>query len=78
MKFLPDIKIILVGCATLGLAPFTPEPHILGKIQWILGGAVGMQPIDWLDSLLHGLPYILLLLWLFDYVKRKYFVAAKN
>jgi hypothetical protein len=69
---------ILVGCATLGLAPFTPEPHIVGKIQWILGGAVGMKPIDWFDSLLHGLPWILLLLWIFDYVKRKYFVAPKQ
>lgn len=69
---------ILVGCATLGLAPFTPEPHIMGKIQWILGGAVGMKPIDWFDSLLHGLPWILLLLWIFDYVKRKYFVAPKQ
>lgn len=69
---------ILVGCATLGLAPFTPEPHIVGKIQWILGGAVGMKPIDWFDSLLHGLPWILLLLWIFDYVKRKYFVATKQ
>ncbi len=78
MKFLPDVKIILVACATLGLAPFTPEPHILGKMQWILGGAVGMQPIDWFDSLLHGLPWILLFLWLFDYVKRKYFVTAKK
>ena len=69
---------ILIGCATLGLAPFTPEPHIVGKVQWILGGAVGMQPIDWFDSLLHGFPWILLLLWIFDYVKRKYFVAPKQ
>lgn len=76
MKFLPDIKMILIGCATLGLAPFTPEPHIVGKVQWILGGAVGMQPIDWFDSLLHGFPWILLLLWIFDYVKRKYFTAT--
>lgn len=67
---------ILIGCATLGLAPFTPEPHIVGKVQWILGGAVGMQPIDWFDSLLHGFPWILLLLWIFDYVKRKYFTAT--
>jgi hypothetical protein len=50
----------------------------VGKIQWILGGAVGMKPIDWFDSLLHGLPWILLLLWIFDYVKRKYFVAPKQ
>lgn len=69
---------ILVGCATIGLAPFTPEPHIVGKLQWILGGAVGMQPIDWFDSLLHGFPWILLIIWVFDYIKRKYFVIAKK
>ncbi|WP_421896504.1 hypothetical protein [Marinoscillum sp.] len=24
---------------TLGLAPFVPEPHVWGKIQWVLGGS---------------------------------------
>jgi len=28
----------LLLCATLGLAPFFPEPHLWGKIKWILGG----------------------------------------
>ena len=30
-------KLFLLTSLTLGLAPFNP-PHILGKIQWILGG----------------------------------------
>lgn len=47
-------------CLTLGLAPFFPEPHIVGKIRWIAGGANGMQLIDWWDTLLHGFPYLLL------------------
>jgi hypothetical protein len=51
---------------TLGLAPFNP-PHILGKLQWILGGKAfsgkdAMQAQDWLDVLLHGSPWILLLI----------------
>lgn len=54
-------KILALGCLTLGLAPFVPEPHIWGKIKWILGGAEGMQFMDWFDVLLHGLPWILLL-----------------
>ena len=48
-------------CLTLGLAPFFPEPHIVGKIRWIAGGANGMQLIDWWDTLLHGFPYLLLI-----------------
>ncbi len=46
---------------TLGLAPFFPEPHLVGKIRWIAGGANGMQLIDWADALMHGLPWLLLI-----------------
>ncbi len=44
---------------TLGLAPFVPEPHVWGKVQWVLGGAAGMQPMDYFDLLLHGTPWLL-------------------
>lgn len=50
---------ILMLCATLGLAPFSPEPHIVGKIKWVAGGAVGMKFMDWGDLLFHGFPWIL-------------------
>ncbi|ULC59081.1 hypothetical protein MBM09_14345 [Flaviramulus sp. BrNp1-15] len=63
MKFLKDIKVAILLCLTLGLAPFFPEPHIWGKIKWILGGAKGMQLMDWFDVLLHGFPWVLLI-WL--------------
>ncbi len=46
---------------TLGLAPFTPEPHVVGKLRWVLGGAAGMSVVDWLDMLLHLTPWLLLL-----------------
>jgi hypothetical protein len=63
MKFLQDIRIILIACATIGLAPFLPEPHIWGKLKWIYGGATGMQAMDWLDTLLHGFPWLLLIIY---------------
>ena len=46
---------------TLGLAPFFPEPHLAGKIRWVLGGAVGMQPMDYFDLVLHGSPWVYLI-----------------
>ncbi|MCB0487640.1 MAG: hypothetical protein KDC99_04140 [Cyclobacteriaceae bacterium] len=61
MNVLNDWKFVLLFCLSLGLAPFFPEPHIWGKLRWIAGGAVGMQPMDWFDTLFHGLPWILLL-----------------
>jgi hypothetical protein len=61
MKLLKNWKLFLILSLTLGLAPFTPEPHIIGKLKWISGGANGMQAIDWFDSLLHGLPWLFLI-----------------
>lgn len=61
MKILNDWRLIILLCLTLGLAPFFPEPHILGKIKWLAGGAVGMSAMDYFDVLLHGFPFILLI-----------------
>jgi hypothetical protein len=52
---------VLILCATLGLAPFFPEPHIWGKIRWIGGGANGMNLVDWGDLVMHGLPWVFLI-----------------
>tara|TARA_R110000868_G_scaffold220257_3_gene471412 strand:+ start:10009 stop:10233 length:225 start_codon:yes stop_codon:yes gene_type:complete len=54
-------KLIVLLCLTLGLAPYVPEPHVIGKIRWVLGGAHGMQLMDWFDLVLHGFPFILLI-----------------
>ncbi len=54
-------KLVILLCLTLGLAPFFPEPHIVGKVKWIFGGANGMQAMDWFDVLLHGFPFLLLI-----------------
>lgn len=60
-EIINDWKPLLLISLTLGLAPFAPEPHLFGKIRWIAGGAVGMQPMDWFDFLMHGTPWILLI-----------------
>jgi hypothetical protein len=61
MELINNWKIIILACLTLGLAPFLPEPHLWGKIKWMLGGAEGMQAADWFEVLLHGLPFLLLI-----------------
>ncbi len=61
MKLLNSFKVIVLLCLTLGLAPYYPEPHIIGKLNWIKGGATGMQLKDWWDVVLHGFPFVLLI-----------------
>lgn len=62
MNKLLTIQNTLLLSLTLGLAPFFPEPHIWGKIKWISGGAQGMAVADWFDVLLHGTPWVLLII----------------
>lgn len=58
---------LLMISLSLGLAPFFPEPHIWGKIKWVIGGAVGMQPMDWFDLFLHGTPWLILFVYSIHY-----------
>ncbi len=67
-----SIRLFLIISLTLGLAPFVPEPHIVGKVKWLAGGAVGMQPMDWFDLVLHGTPWILLVVALALEAKNKF------
>lgn len=62
---------IILICLTLGLAPFFPEPHIVGKLRWIWGGAKGMTLLDWGDTLMHGAPWALLLVYAGQDIIRK-------
>lgn len=67
-----NIQIAFLASITLGLAPFTPEPHLWGKLKWIYGGANGMQFKDWFDVLLHGTPWLVLIfLLIVELTKRK-------
>lgn len=62
LKLEENLKIWIMASLTLGLAPFVPEPHVWGKIKWVAGGAVGMSTVDWFDLLMHGTPWLLLIL----------------
>jgi len=55
-------RLALIASFTLGLAPFFPEPHIIGKLRWVAGGAEGMQLEDFFDLFFHGFPCLILLL----------------
>jgi len=61
-------------CATLGLAPFSPEPHLIGKLRWVAGGANGMALMDWGDLLMHGFPFV----WLAAVVLQDLFFKPKH
>lgn len=52
---------------TLGLAPFRPEPHLFGKIKWLLGGGEGMKLMDYWDTIMHGAPWIFLIVFTIQY-----------
>lgn len=53
---------LAIATLTLGLAPFTPQPHLWQKITWLAQGGQGMVWYDYFDLLLHGSPWVLLLL----------------
>ncbi|MFY0627012.1 MAG: hypothetical protein JXR07_11995 [Reichenbachiella sp.] len=56
-----NLRFLIALCLTLGLAPFFPEPHIVGKMRWVFGGGVGMKSLDYLDLVMHGTPWLLLI-----------------
>lgn len=63
IKWIADnTGLFLIASLTLGLAPFLPEPHLWGKLRWILGGAKGMQLMDYFDLVMHGFPWLLLII----------------
>lgn len=54
------LSLAIVGCLTLGLAPFMPEPHIWEKLKMLSAGTL-RRPVDIFDLCLHALPWLLLL-----------------
>ena len=66
------------GVLTLGLAPFSPEPHFFGKIKWIVGGANGMKAMDYFDFLIHSAPWFYLLYLIIIFLKATLIPSAKN
>ena len=53
--------ILVIACLTIGLAPFIPEPHIVEKLRMLFKGTLS-RPIDWFDLVMHGAPWVLLVL----------------
>ena len=47
----------VIACATIGLAPFVPEPHVVEKLRWLATGQP-FRPIDLFDLLMHGAPWL--------------------
>ena len=63
MKWLDKIPLItlVIIALLLGLAPFTPEPHLWEKLKMLATGEL-VKPIDIFDLFLHGTPVVLLVL----------------
>jgi len=52
---------LAIGALLLGLAPFTPQPHLLEKLNMLFAGTL-QRPVDIFDLCLHGaLPLLLLM-----------------
>lgn len=71
MKFISELPwgLIIIACLTLGLAPFTP-PHIWEKLRMLSQGRL-VRAIDWFDLVLHGTPWVLLLLKVVAFIQKK-------
>ena len=63
MNWLDEIPlgVVVLACLLLGLAPFVPEPHAWEKLKMLAAGTL-VRPIDILDLLLHGAPFVVLVL----------------
>ena len=52
---------LALAALALGLAPFFPEPHLWEKLKMLASGTLS-RPIDIIDLLMHGAPWVLLIL----------------
>lgn len=63
LAWLDNVPLIplAVGALFLGLAPFTPEPHLWEKLKMLAVGQL-TRPIDIFDLVMHAaLPFLLVL-----------------
>ncbi|MBA3027291.1 MAG: RND transporter [Desulfobacteraceae bacterium] len=61
--------VVIVLCATLGLAPFSP-PHIVEKLSMLMKGNL-VKPLDWFDLFFHGVPWIILIMKIVSFFAKK-------
>ncbi len=62
MKWLDKIPypLLIILALTLGLAPYTPLPHLAEKMTLLFAGEL-VRPVDVFDLLMHASPVVLLL-----------------
>jgi len=65
-----SLPLLIFLCLSLGLAPFSPEPHVLEKLRMLATGELN-RLIDIFDLLLHGTPWLLLSIKLILSLTRK-------
>lgn len=56
-----SLQMIVIACLFLGLAPFVPEPHLWEKLKMLSTGTL-VKPLDIFDLLMHGSPFVALIL----------------
>ncbi len=63
MAWLDEFSLVLIiaACLLLGLAPFTPEPHVWEKLKMLMEGNLS-RPLDIFDLFMHGAPFVILLM----------------
>lgn len=54
------LGVLVIAALTLGLAPFSPEPHIWEKLKMLAAGTL-TRPLDIFDLLMHAAPWALLI-----------------
>lgn len=54
-------SLLVILSLTLGLAPFTPVPHLIEKIVMLVSGNLN-KPIDIFDLIMHASPIALLVM----------------
>jgi hypothetical protein len=55
------LNVLIIAAVLLGLAPFSPEPHLWEKLKMLAAGTLS-RPIDIFDLLLHAAPGVLLII----------------
>ena len=61
----------IIGSLTLGLAPFTPQPHLFEKLQMLINGELS-KGADVFDLFLHGaFPLLLIVKVIFTVMPSK-------
>jgi hypothetical protein len=56
-----DLRFFIIASLLLGLAPFVPEPHVWEKLKMLANGELS-KTIDIFDLLMHGTPWLLLII----------------